>query len=183
MRDEEIQFYFTHQEKINQLNKLNTKVNNHILEQIEKAQQEFSNYTELAGKSSKRLRHFQSIKNRNLMITIIVDGIFNLEKEKKKNIYIAVELKDAQQNLKHKSLDNRDQYKKLFEEKEYSIRRKDFYTNTNNKWAHFAGSYHELTDEQILDLSNTITNFIHEGDYIEIFNRLDKHLTEVTKIK
>ncbi|MPQ46987.1 hypothetical protein GCQ56_08155 [Marinifilum sp. N1E240] len=174
MNKEELEFYFNNQQKINQISSFNQRMNNHILVQVEKAHIPFAETTKIAGKRTKRFRYFQSKKNPQLMITVVIQNLL----QPKKEMYIAVELKGE-------ALKNREQYRHLFDyqKPESKLLREDFFDSTDNNWAHFAGSPYYLNEDQIADLSNTIVDFIKENDYLKIFNKLNNYLLEEKKAK
>ncbi|MGR7813794.1 PD-(D/E)XK nuclease family protein [Lacinutrix undariae] len=174
MEQKELEFYFTNQKEINQLASFKFSVRNHIANEIEKAGLTLGDSTEniklyipkASSTLNKRARYFKSSNNENLMIVVVFDEMLT----KKKELYLIVEFTQS-------LLKNRERYNSIqFDEDEKEVLVKDFYTNKNNSWAHFANKSYPVNDTVIQDLSGFILKQLEDDKLLSIYNKLNLFL-------
>ncbi len=169
MNKADLEFYFGNQKRINEIASFKHRVKTHILSEVEKvpAQLDEKFGLVLSGKRSDRLRYYISSVNSNLMITVIVEGLLMSEN---KTMHIVVELaKDA--------LKNKEIYKTIIflpEEINANVLVPDFYTNTNNAWAHFATKVYHPNEQEIAHLSQFIIDKLQKDHLLSIYQKLNE---------
>lgn len=172
MEKESIQFYYKNQQEINQLVALETKLKEHIVNQVITAGNRLDGVHKyeprVTNSNNGRLVYYVSPKNRNLMITVVYENLLNPKKE----MHIAVEL---QGNL----LKDRKMYDQIeFTEEEKSIAFSDNFKNTNYTWSHFAVAHYHPSDEQVSNLSQFIIDKLKEDHLLSIFHKLNNFITK-----
>jgi hypothetical protein len=176
MEQKELEFYFKNQQEINQLASFKFSVRNHIATEIEKVgltlQDSDENLKLYIPKSSselyKRARYFKSPNNENLMFVVVFDDMLT----DKKVLHLIVE-------FTNKLLKNRERYGKIeFDDKEKLVLAKDFYTNTNNSWAHFAVKHYHVDSVLIQDISGFILKKLKDDKLLSIYNKLNRFLED-----
>lgn len=174
MEQNELQFYFKNQKEINQLAAFKFSVRNHIANEIEKVGLTLGDSEEnlklhipkASSILNKRVRYFKSPNNENLMIAVVFDEMLT----KKKELYLIVE-------FTHSLLKNRQRYSNIvFDEDENEVLSKDFFTNKNNSWAHFASKPYSVNDAIIQDLSGFILKQLEDDKLLSIYNKLNLFL-------
>ena len=170
MKEEDLNFYFENQEKINDIQLFHKNVYDYIKRQVIDAIKLLDGEFSLeykGGFNEKRLRYYVCKDIENLMITVVFDEVLT----KKKSLHLIVE-------MKHGLLNNRKKYKDIFsdEEKKQLPLNNGFYI-TNEHWAHFASKNYLLNDENIVKLSEFIKQHLEEDNLLHIFNTLKKHIT------
>ena len=173
METKDINFYYNHQEELNDIAKLKFAVRDHIAKEVELACETINielktqklSSSKPRGENGKRLRYYNSKINNDLMFTVIFDDLL----VSKKKILIIVEMKN---NL----LNDRNRYEKIsFDNKELDIIKKDFYTGTKD-WAHFAIECYDIKSEEIKNLSRVIVDKLKGSKLISIFGKLETFL-------
>lgn len=181
MEQKELDFYFKNQKEINQLAAFKFSVRKHIASEIEIAGLTLTDSKEnlklyIPKASSilfKRARYFKSPDNENLMIVVVFDKMLTGEKI----FHMVVEFKF---NL----LKNRERYREInFDDKEKEVLAKDFYTNKNNVWAHFAVKKYPVNETVINNMSSFILDKLKDDKLLSIYNKLNDFLIEEKKEK
>lgn len=181
MEQKNLDFYFKNLEEINQIAKFKFSVRDHIASEVEKAGLALTDSEEnlklyIPKASSilfKRARYFKSPDNENLMIVVVFDKMLTGEKI----FHMVVEFKF---NL----LANRERYQEIdFDDKEKLVLAKDFYTNKNNVWAHFAVKQYPVNEAVINNMSAFILEKLEEDKLLSIYNKLNNFLNKEKKVK
>lgn len=172
METEDLEFYFNNQPKIIDLKNLHFAVRDHIVNQIEVACRNLFNnlvFQTPKGDNENRLRYFVSKNNSNLMFTILFENLLNSKKE----IEIIIELKND-------LLKDKEQFRSIeFSDFEKEILISDFYTNTNNSWAHFAKKTYSISESTtVTNLGEFIVDKIESDGFKAVFVKLDNFLKE-----
>ncbi|PTX63083.1 PD-(D/E)XK nuclease superfamily protein [Kordia periserrulae] len=166
MEQENINFYYQHQQKINQLVHYKFKLREHILSEVVKVGNELENLEKyeprLNSFNDKRLVYYVCPHERNLMITVVYEKLLTNERV----MHIAVEM---QGDL----LQNRNIYKEKiqFADEEKAIFANHFET-TQEGWAHFAIKHYSPTPQQIGKLAEYIHKIIIDDHLLAIYNKL-----------
>ncbi|HEY0046923.1 MAG TPA: PD-(D/E)XK nuclease family protein [Flavobacterium sp.] len=167
MDSKEIKFYFDHQAKIIEAKDFHFAVRTHISNQIEQVTgliDEDLTVPTSKGELGKRLRYMQSIKNKNLMFTVLFEKLLEPQRE----LILIVE-------LKHDLLKSKDLYKSIHADRTFeNITCSDFYINTNSSWCHFAIARYTLNNDDVSNLSNFIVNKLHDDELLSIFRKLNE---------
>lgn len=177
MEDKDLKFYFKNQQKINQIATFKSSVTEHIINEVEKVGNQLEGLKLYSPKISsdlgKRVRYFKSEIDENLMIAVV----FNEMLTDKKELYLIVE-------FTNKLLKNRKRYSKIeFDDDEQQVLAKDFYTNKNNSWAHFASKAYPVNEALIEDVSGFILKQLEKDKLLSIYNKLNNFLIEKKKEK
>ncbi|MEZ7515349.1 PD-(D/E)XK nuclease family protein [Flavobacterium frigidarium] len=166
MDNKELKFYFDNQIKIIEAKDFHFAVRTHITNQIEQVAGLIDDKVELLipkGDLNKRIRSFQSSKNRNLLITVIFDKLITPERE----LTIIVK-------LENELLKNKEQYNAItFTEEEKSRVKPTFYTDQNLRWCHFAGQSYTLNEDQVSTLAQFIVEKLKEDGLLSIYRKLN----------
>lgn len=169
MDSKELKFYFDNHTKINDIKNFLFAVREHIYNQIDDVISKVDEDLMLVkskGEPKKRLRYLLSPINKNLMITILFEGLLKPEKE----LVLIVELKND-------LLKNREKYKEiLFSEQEQLILNRDFYENNNANWRHFANKKYILNEENVANLSEFIAKKLEEDHLLSIYRKLNNFI-------
>ena len=95
------------------------------------------------------------------MFTIIFDQLF----DSRQKLFVIIELQNKFiRNEKIKNIEFNDIEKKLLCEN---------YDKTNKSWTHFAQEEYELTEENILHLSQFLSEKINESPILSIYQKLN----------
>ncbi len=175
MNGDEMRFYLKNQQVINNLAVFKGAVRKQIESEVEKTGQTLERVSLYGPRvnsfNGKRLRHYLSKVDTNLMLTVVYEGLLKPEK----TMYIVVEVQG-------KLTTNKEQFKYIvLTEKEKAITKSDFYTK-DNTWLHFASKSYEPSDEEIINLSQ----FIHEkldGDGLMTIFRKMEDILSANKVK
>ena len=166
MDSKELKFYFDNQIKIIEAKDFHFAVRTHITNQIEQVGGLLDDKLELLipkGDLDKRIRSFQSLKNRNLLITVFFDKLLTPERE----LMMIVK-------LENELLKNKENYKAVaFTEEEKSRIKPAFYTDQNPRWCHFAGQRYTLNEDQVSNLSQFIVEKLEKDDLLSIYRKLN----------
>lgn len=168
MDQQQINFYLKNQQEVIDIWKINSAIHEHILGQVDLAQKKFEHITWLDGKRSERLRYFRSKRNPLLMFTIVIDELMTPNK----NLWIGIE-------LQRETIEDKEKYKALFADnkEQYKILYENFYKDSNNSWAHFAGRTYEISrEEDYENLHQFISDKLKEDEFLDIFQKLDNFL-------
>lgn len=174
MEQKELEFYFKNQKEINQLASFKFSVRDHIANEIEKAGHTLGDSEDnmklhipkASSTLNKRVRYFKSPNNENLMIAVVFDEMLT----KKKELYLIVE-------FTHSLLKNRERYEAIeFDDEEKLVLAKDFYSNTNNRWAHFASRPFHVDDNLLKDISGFVLKQLEDSKLLSIYKKLNQFL-------
>lgn len=165
MDAKELDFYFNNQEKILEVKDFHFAVRKHISNQVEVACENLTEKLVLQipkGENKYRLMYYQSVKNSNLMFTIIFGDLLKREKR----LDLIVEMKNDL--LKNKSI-----YKSIsFTHDESALFNSDFY-DKKESWAHFAHKIYNLSNNDIKDLNGFIVDKLTNEGLLGIFKKLE----------
>jgi len=168
-----LDFYYKNEKQISEIKKIRDEVVNHVKSQIENVQP-FNNI-KLGSKSNryneKRLRYFESKNVKNLKFTILFDTL--LKKEKKLYVYIEIQ----GDLINKKNLIN----ESLFNDEEKQRLKKDIQTKTNKSWLHIAEKDYNLSDTEIENLTNYISENVFDETFKSIFLKLESVLLQKNK--
>ena len=172
MNKKDIDFYFTHQQKIRETKIFLEDIESHIRQEVEKAGQilegVYLSNPRTNSYANNILRYYISQLKSNLMFTILFDDL--LTKENK--LVIIVE-------LQNEALKNREVYKKInFTEEELQISFTPNFLNTNTNWAHFALKEYILSADDIYNLSSYILHKIENDGFLSIFKKLQEFMIQ-----
>lgn len=166
MNSQDINFYVDNKTSINQLVLFKQQFKKHVTSEVEKAGASIPHVKTIIPKhkfNAKRLRYFQSIKHPELLYTIVFGELF----DENGILHIIIEPRGT-------ILKNGELFKNIqFDENEQKMIRKDFYSKTNEAWAHFASEKYLLTSTDIADLSNFIQTKINDNHFASIFSKLE----------
>ena len=168
MDENQIQFYYKNQEKINDIVSINNNIVEHVKKEVETACELIDKKLRLDAKRSNRLRYYHSPLVPNLMFTVLFESFL----AKGKSIWIIVELKD-------KLLKRKEELKSItFSEEEKKILNNNFNSDTSTAWAHFASWEYAIEEKKLLNLSSFIAKTIGNDGFLSIFEKLEKVLSE-----
>lgn len=169
MDSKELKFYFDNQPKIIAAKDFHFAVRTHIATQVELAGElidEDLKIIKSKGEGNKRLRYYLSPRNKDLMITVLYEGLLTPEK----SIFIIVELKN---NL----LKNKEIYKSItFTEWEQIYLNSYFYSDKNSGWCHFAVKKYFLDEEQIINLAKFIVEKTTQDGLLSVYQKLNSFI-------
>lgn len=162
----DLDFYFTNQEKINQLTELKNAVRNLVISEIELACIKLGGVDDfvlhIPSEAKDRARNYKRGKKQKVMITVLFNEMFTNEKRLKLIV-----------KLEGDVLNNKEQYKAIqFTQDEHAVLDKEFYTNSNNSWAYFAKKEYVVPNDMIENLSGFIINKLEKDNLLSIFNKL-----------
>jgi len=173
METKDLQFYYKHLEKLNNIASLKFAVRDFIKKEVDNAINRLELHSELKlvtprmSSNERRLRYYKSVKNEELMFTIIFDGLLS----SKRTLLFIVELNGS-------ALTDKEEYRKKIQFDDNENLNEKFYESKGN-WAHFAlKESDKLTDNDIENLSEYIANKLKESSLVSIFEKLDAFLTD-----
>ncbi|WP_452219288.1 PD-(D/E)XK nuclease family protein [Lacinutrix undariae] len=177
MEKKDLEFYFKNQVKINEIAKLKYSVRGHIIEELEKVGNSIEDVDlYLPRKSSnagKRYCFYKSKIDSNLMITIVYGDL--LLKDKK--MWIIVEFKDG-------ALKDKSQYNIVeFTPEEKVLLVEGFESNKSNSWAHFAVKHYNLTQDDIINLSDFVNKALENDHLLSIYRKLNAYMYDMKESK
>lgn len=171
MEKDKIEFYYKHQEELNNAAKLKFAVRDFIKNEVKNAcdsiDEKLNFYSPQSNSyNEKRLRYYVSPSCNDLMFTIIFEGLLDNTKE----LQIIIEV-TGKAISKIKELKKED-----FDSNEQKIILDDFYSNTSTSWAHFVEISFVLNENEIKDLQTFIKEKIEKQHFLSIYKKLEKHL-------
>ena len=171
MEKENISFYYKNQQDINQLVQFKSKLREHIKSEVVKAVEILDNLNKYEPRvnsfNDERLVYYVSPNHKNLMITVVYEGLLSSERK----MHIAIELQGF-------SLKKRVIFDKLdtLTEKEDKIAFSDNFKTTNYNWTHFAVEHYHPKDDEITNLSAFIIDKLENHHLLSIFRKLETFL-------
>jgi hypothetical protein len=168
MEKENISFYYKNQQKINELVSFKFKLREHIQSEIKNAGERLEdvkvNTPRSKSYNANRLVYFTSLKNENLMLTVVYE---ELMKENPK-FYITIEMwgELLKKRAIYNSIKNTDK-----DYNEYFC--KNFET-TEKHWAHFYIREYTPTETEITNLSDFILNKIKTDSFSSILKEIEE---------
>jgi hypothetical protein len=174
MNSQDINFYVDNKTSINQLVLFKQQFKKHVTSEVERAGASIAHVKTIIPKhkfNAKRLRYFQSTKHPELLYTIVYGELFD------ENGILDIIIEPRGTALKNGKLFESIQ----FDENEKMVLQKDFYSKTNEAWAHFAAAKYTLTVNDIADLSSFIQTKINEDHFASIFSKLEYFLMQQGK--
>ncbi|PXY02535.1 hypothetical protein DF185_00120 [Marinifilum breve] len=171
IKEDELELFLAHKEKINQVVKYRKHVQTHVEEEIEKACKELGGNLKLVKPKDKnrgkRLRYMQSPVNKDLMITVVYGELLNDTEGK---LYLIVE-------LRNKLLKKRSQFRQInFSKDTESIRRDEFFTEKEKDWDHFASNEYAIHLKDLHDLSFFIVSALKKDGLYTVYKQLNDFL-------
>lgn len=169
MNENDFNFYFENQQKINNLITYKLSARKHLENEVKKAfrllEAEKLNIKlyESSGNLGNVLSYYISKSNKNLMFTIIYGDLLKTDG----TLRLIVELKG-------KALINKERYRGVTLSGEENA---SFYNSNNKVYAHFAVRSYKLEKSEIRDLSNVIFNKLKDDGFIDAFIKLEQVLT------
>lgn len=170
MNVDEMKFYLKNQQAINDLSVFKGAVRKQIESEVDKVGQALPRLSLYGPRvnsfNGKRLRHYLSKVNTDLMLTVVYEGLLKPEK----TMYIVVEVQG-------KLIKHREQFKDIeLTEKEKAMTRSDFYTQDNH-WLHFASKLYKPSDEEIVNLSEFIQKKLDGDGFMTIIKKMEDILS------
>ena len=168
MNENDFNFYFENQQKINNLVTYRVEARKHLEHEVKRAfntleEQDLNiRLYESKGELGNKLSYFESTIDKNLMFTIVYNGLLKEERTLKLII-----------ELKGKALKNKEIYRGI------TLSGKDnesFYKSKNKVYAHFAVKSYQLEQKDIRSLSQVIINKLNEDGFISTFTKLENIL-------
>lgn len=96
---------------------------------------------------------------------------------KDRKMHIVVEFKGA-------ALKDKSQYNVVeFTPEEKEILVKDFESNSNNVWAHFAVKHYHPTEDEIVNLKDFVNRVLEENHLLTVYRKLNDYLLAKKKEK
>lgn len=166
MNENDFNFYFENQEKINNLITYKASARKHLENEVKKAyrllEEEKLNIKlyESSGNVGNVLSYYISEVNKNLMFTIIYGDLLKTEGA----LRLIIELKG-------KALNNKERYRGI------SLTGEDnasFYNSKNKVYAHFAVKSYKLEKAEIRNLGEFVYNKLKSDGFVEVFTKLEK---------
>ena len=171
MNAESVKFYFQNQEKINRLSDLKFEFRDHLRNEALKVGKSMDNIRDFIPRkhsfNEKRLVHFVSNVNEDLMITVVYEPLMKGEK----NFYIAIDLKNdlLKDRVKYNNIE--------FTDDENDIAYcEEFEEDLERYWSHFSLVKYEPSEEEIYNFSECINKLIKENHFLEIFRKLESFI-------
>lgn len=170
MEEKDVTFYLKNQQKINEVVKFNKAVNQHVVSEVENAGLRLDNYRldSVRNKfNNKRLRHYVSKVNPDLMFTIIFDGLL-----KANELIIIIDVKNELLK-KHKEMllgiSPSGEYKNILDP--------TFKEDTANSWAHFAIARYKLkSPNEYARLADAILTKLENDGFIRLMQAVENQL-------
>ena len=170
MKNNELEFYLTHQKKITDLVKLENHYKDHIKSEIKSVCNMLDdvNLVKLRkGERESRLRYIESSKIKDLLFTIEFTNLLN----SKLSFYLIIELRFN--TLKHFQLN----FSKLNEyDLSSEVKINQGIKNTNSSWYHLTSTEVSLTKDDVSNLSDVIYKKLFDLKFIDTFKKIEKLL-------
>ncbi len=173
MNENDFNFYFENQQKINTLITYKSYARKHLENEVKKAyrllEEEKLNIKlyESSGNLGNVLSYYISKLDKNLMFTIVYGDLLKMEGTLK----LIVELKG-------KALNNKERYRGVTLSGEENA---SFYNSKNKVYAHFAVRSYKLEKSEIRTLGDVIYNKLKGDGFVDVFTKLEQILKEEIK--
>lgn len=177
MEKKDLQFFLNNQEEINQITKLKDNVIDFIISELEIVANPIEDVEismpRRSSDAGKRYCYYKSKVDSDLMITVIFGDLLLENKE----MYIIVEFKGA-------ALKDKKQYNVVeFTSEEKVLLVEGFESNKSNSWAHFAVKHYNLTQEDIINLSDFVNNALENDHLLSIYRKLNAYMYDIKESK
>ncbi|PKR79548.1 hypothetical protein CW751_14455 [Brumimicrobium salinarum] len=172
MDKEKIEFYYKHQEELNNAAKLKFAVRDFIKNEVKNAcdlvnHKLVFNSPKTGSDNEKRLRYFVSPLCSDLMFTVIFNNLLTSKKE----LLLIVELSgEAIEKVKKIPQEK-------FDEIEAPIILNDIET-TKNSWVHYVRNIYHLNEKEVENLQDYIKTKIENDSLLSIFKKLETYLIQ-----
>ncbi|WP_417557302.1 PD-(D/E)XK nuclease family protein [Mesoflavibacter zeaxanthinifaciens] len=170
MNENDFNFYFKNQQKINNLINYEASARQHIENEVKKAysllEEQGLNIKlyESKGDLGNKLTYYESTVDKNLMFTIIYGDLLKVNGTLKLII-----------ELKGKALNNKERYKGISLS---GIENTSFYNNKNKTYAHFEVKAYKLETSEIRNLGEVIYSKLKDDGFINVFKKLETILEQ-----
>jgi hypothetical protein len=168
MEENDFNFYFEHQNKINQLIKYKVSIRKYIENEVKKSFYNVENdglnlkINESSGNLGNCLTYFVSKLNKDLMFTIIYDKLLKSDR----TLELIIELKGN-------ALNNKERYRGITVLGEENTR---FFESKRKNYEHFVCKTYKLEQSQIRTLGDVIFNKLKEDGLIDAFTKIENVL-------
>lgn len=161
---EQVNFYLKNTEKINDIVAIKKQYEQHIAKQLNDVKDIYKENFEVVPLDQRYILYLKNKKNNNLMITIVYDNLV----QGKPEIGFYVELQhDLLQTFRSEyKLENFD-----FDEIEKECLSNDF-TKNKKKWGHFAYQHFDLSQENIINLAEFISEELNKSAVLNIYTKI-----------
>ena len=168
MDENNFNFYFEHQQKINNLITYKSSARKYIENEVRKAHSRLKEENvkvklyESSGSLGNSLTYYISELNKDLMFTIIYGDLLRVNGTLK----IIIELKGA-------ALNNKQRYKGITLS---GIEDSSFYNNKSKSFAHFEIRSYKLEQSQIRNLGDFIFDKLKKDGFLDVFRKIEEVL-------
>ncbi|WP_158964047.1 PD-(D/E)XK nuclease family protein [Myroides fluvii] len=161
---EQVNFYLKNTEKINDIVEIKKQYEQHIAKQLNDVKDSYEENFEVIHFDQRHILYLKNKKNNNLMITLVYDNLV----QGKPELRFFVELQhDLLQTFRSKfQLDNFN-----FDETEKKCLVKEF-TKNKGKWGHFAYQHFKLSEKNISNLAEFITEELNKSAALHIYTKI-----------
>ncbi len=167
MDEKIVKFYYKNQNEINDIVEIRNSFVNHIILEVEKTREKIDEKLDAYNNRNEDYKYYLCPNQGNLMITVVFKELFNGSQ----TLLIVVE-------LQNELLLEKEKITKIdFDENEKPFLQSDFYTKKGS-WAHFALQSIKLSEDDILNLSSYLGNFINTSPILNIYRKLKKKLVD-----
>jgi len=173
MNENDFNFYFENQQKINNLIAYKSSARKHLENEVKKAYRLLEGEKlniklyESSGNLGNVLSYYISKLDKNLMFTIIYGDLLKTDG----TLRLIVELKG-------KALINKERYRGVTLSGEENA---SFYNSKNKVYAHFAVRSYKLKKSEIRTLGDVIYNKLKGDGFVDVFTKLEKILKQEIK--
>ncbi|RCW91300.1 PD-(D/E)XK nuclease family protein [Winogradskyella arenosi] len=173
MNENDFNFYFENQQKINNLIAYKSSARKHLENEVKKAYRLLEGEKlniklyESSGNLGNVLSYYISKLDKNLMFTIIYGDLLKTDG----TLRLIVELKG-------KALINKERYRGVTLSGEENA---SFYNSKNKVYAHFAVRSYKLQKSEIRTLGDVIYNKLKGDGFVDVFTKLEKILKQEIK--
>lgn len=172
MKNNELEFYLTHQEKITDLVKLKRHYKDYIKSEVNKVCgmiEGLKLYPLRTGSSlEKRLRYFESEKIKDLLFVVKFENLLN----SKLSLFLIIELRAKTLKRFQSNFNKLSEY-----EIPPEIKINQSIENTNRKWYHLTSTEIFLTKDDLTNLSGVIYNKLVYLKYVDTFRKVENLLS------
>lgn len=172
MKDEELMFYLKNQEKINELVEFNKQVFEHVKTQVVEAWNSIEDCEVIkATQNTYQWYSYREVKYRdakNIYFAVYFAELFTSERKLWINIFVTNTYREFYDHPEIKAILN--DYPKL------SMDKKE---QKEENWIYLAEGEYNLTEVEISNLKETIIKKIEEDQFLELFVKLEKKLSEL----
>ncbi|MDM1465239.1 PD-(D/E)XK nuclease family protein [Myroides odoratimimus] len=161
---EQVNFYLNNTEKVNDIVAIKKQYELHIAKHLNDIKDSYEENFEVIHLDQRHILYLKNKRNNNLMITIVYDNLV----QGKPELHFFVELQhDLLQTFRSEyKLENFN-----FDENEKKCLVTEF-TKNKGKWGHFAYQHFDLSQENISNLAEFITNELNKSAVLHIYTKI-----------